>query len=206
VFILLFWVGLVGFTAMTLLGFVHFGGHKGATGGRHAPAHHHGAGAKAGHHGKIATGDATSNPFLSFWSNVSPLDIFSLALGAGAAGILLHNALKSTELDLAAIATAILFTFAIVRPLMNAIAHFASRPSEGLEGMVAKTAVAVTKFDGQGRGLVRVTLDGQNVQVLAHLEAEEIERGTLVAKGDAVTIIEVDKKKNTCLVTRELSA
>jgi hypothetical protein len=140
----------------------------------------------------------------NFW--VSPLDLFSLALGGGATGLLLQSVLAATALPFASVLGAIVFCVGIVRPLISTLSNFASRPSQGLEGMVAKGAVAATKFDRKGRGLVTLTLDGQNIQVLALLEPDEVDRGVLVAKGDPVTIIQVDSTRNTCRVTRELAA
>jgi len=88
---------------------------------------------------------------------------------------------------------------------MNKMLGFASDPCEGLEGAVAKGAIAATRFDQTGRGLVKLTVDGQTVQVLATLDQDELARGISVAQGDSLTVLDVDPKRNTCRVTREMA-
>lgn len=246
-FVILFFVGIVGFIAMTVLGFVHVGGgHHSIGGGNHAIGHGgHGVGhgighvtghglaahsgihaavpspssptagqpANVGHQGGMKAGGAVTSALESanqlaapWWAAVSPLDLFSLSLGAGAVGILLQPYLHSTALGFASAGGALFVTFGIIRPIIGALTGFASRPSAGLEGMVAKEATAATKFDSTGKGLIAVTVDGQIVQVLAMLERAEHSNGIKVKKGDCVTITEVDTSRNTCRVTRELSA
>jgi hypothetical protein len=246
-FVILFFVGIVGFIAMTILGFVHVGGgHHAVDGGTHAIGHGghgvghgiaHGSGhalgtdsgmhsvahsssaptaghqANGGHavvtkaSGEISSALESNNQMTApWWAAVSPLDLFSLSMGAGATGILLQPYLHPTALGLASAGGALLVTFGIIRPLIGALTRFASRPSEGLEGMIAKEATAATKFDSTGKGLIAVTLDGQIIQVLATLERAEHSNGIQVKKGDCVTITEVDTSRNTCRVTRELSA
>ncbi|AIE87812.1 hypothetical protein [Fimbriimonas ginsengisoli] len=143
---------------------------------------------------------------VSRWLAISPLDLFSFALGAGAAGILLKGLVAAAMLPWFAVLGALVFNFALVKPIIGLMARFAAPPSEGLEGLVAKSGVAAMRFDRDGRGLVCLTLDGASVQVLATLDPDERARGVLVAKGDPVTVIEVDSARNTCLVTRELGA
>lgn len=140
------------------------------------------------------------------WWLISPLDIFSLSLGAGGVGLIGERKVDANLLILLAIVGALVFDLAVIKPIINFVARFASPPSEGLEGMVAQSGVAVTKFDEKGRGLVKLILDGQEVQVLASLDDDELIRGVSVRRGDTVTILEVDPNRNTCRVTRELAA
>lgn len=259
-YLLLFLVGLIGFTAMTALGFLsqgHGGNQNGGNG--HSPLGGHGHG--AGGHGAISHGHGASGTLhqgpahglpahhtpahlqhpvdsmpvppqpslgplgpkgghghhaprlhgkgggkgLSRWFAISPLDLFSFSFGAGAVGILLKTAVGPNLLPWFALIGALVFNFGLVKPIMGAFMRFATTPSEGLEGSVAKAGVAMTRFDKDGRGLVCLTLDGASVQVLATLDRDEIERGVTVAKGDPVTILEVDSIRNTCRVTRELA-
>lgn len=93
----------------------------------------------------------------------------------------------------------------MVKPLMGFLLGFASNPSEGAEALVSRPAEAITKFDEQGRGLVRLTLDGQHVQLLATLESDETTKGVTVSKGDELIVLEVDPHRNVCRVTRELT-
>ena len=74
-----------------------------------------------------------------------------------------------------------------------------------MEGAVAGTAEVITNFDHTGKGLVKVNMDGQIVQLLARLEPAEVAKGVAVNKGDQVVLTEVNAKASTCTVTRELS-
>lgn len=202
---LLLLVGFLGFVAMAGAGFLHSGhGHRAAGGDCHhnftsvKPLHQH---ASSGAHHPVKAFKGKSG--YSWWV-ITPLDLFAMSLGAGAAGTLLQKTLEPGPLVAAAVSGAALFNFGIVKPLMSALLKFASRESHGLEGSVAHPAEAATRFDDHGRGLVRLSLDGQIVQLLATLESEEQARGVQVAKGDSVTIVEVDASRNTCRVTREL--
>jgi len=176
-------------------GHVRLGGH-GHHGGHH---HHHGAAHGKGHHGAFKVKSLKS------WFALSPLDIFSYALGAGAVGILFGHTVSPAILPFLAALGALVFNFAIVKTIISGLLRFATQPSEGLEGMVAHPAEAITRFDESGRGLVRLCLDGQNVQLLATLDSTERDNGVHVSKGDRVLVTEVDPVRNTCRVTRELA-
>jgi hypothetical protein len=93
----------------------------------------------------------------------------------------------------------------VIRPIFRFAMKFVSKESEGLEGMVAATGEALTRFDERGMGMVRVIMEGQIVQLLATLEPSELAAGVTVKKGDSLVLLNVDSKKNTCCVTRELS-
>lgn len=216
VYALLFLLGFFGFVGMAGLSFLHSGhdahtGNHGSTGEalgslkalqhaqgarvHHAHGHHHGQGGA-----KLAK--ARFRP----WWAISPFDIFAYCTGAGAAGELLRHSLSPGATIAAAVVGALAFNFGLAKPLLNSLLRFESRQSDGLEGSVAHQAEALTRFDAQGRGLVRLALDGQIVQVLAHLDSEERGRGVTVAKGDALLVLDVDATRNTCRVTRELAS
>jgi len=209
VYLLLLLIGSIGFVAMALLGFSHggaghmhhaFGGH-----GTHAalPTSHGGA---AGHSTSLAKGGADGRgSSLASWFMVSPLDIFSLCLGFGVAGLAFQTLVGASILPWIAVAGALLFNLAVVRPFLKFTMRFVSKPSEGLEGIVGHTALAVTRFDSEGRGLIKVSMDEQSVQLLAILDPAELHRGVNVCKDDEVVVVEVDTVKNSCRVTRELS-
>jgi hypothetical protein len=181
----------------------------------HAPGLSHGA-AGSGHSlqvsGKVAKlpakggqGGQSSSPFSMVLSTLSPVNIFSLALGYGATGILLTPFVAYPGSVLCAIAGGVVFNYAMVQPLMRYLAGFATKPSEGIEGSVFQEAEAITGFDKDGRGIVRLTMDGQHVQLLATLDLLEVEKGIHVKKGEKVLITEVDSVRNSCRVTRELA-
>jgi VCBS repeat-containing protein len=62
-------------------------------------------------------------------------------------------------------------------------------------------ATAVTGFDAQGQGLVSIILDGQIVQLLGTLRPEDRQLGVRVRAGDALTVEDVDGKRNQCTVS-----
>ena len=167
------------------------GGHAGASHGGHAGHSHAG-------HGHAGSGRASS----PLWTLLSPLAFFSLCLGAGATGLLL----KHLHLPLGLVVGAVLlggavFYGLIIRPLWNVLFRFASTPSTSLAGTVAHEAEALTRFDAAGKGLVRVTVDGQLVRIIATLEPEDRAEGA-VRPGDRLTITSVDGHTNSCHVTR----
>ena len=82
----------------------------------------------------------------------------------------------------------LLFYGLIVRPLWGLVFQFASTPARALEGSVAGVAEALTRFDASGKGLVRLTVDGQLVRVLAYLESDERGQARLVKPGDTLTV------------------
>jgi hypothetical protein len=137
---------------------------------------------------------------------LSPIDIFSYALGFGAAGLLLQNAIHGSTLIAVAIVAAILFNLVLIHPAMNLAMRFASKESKGLEGAVSSEAEACGQFDAQGRGIIQLKLDGQIIQLLATLDQDELHRGVSVCRGDKVIILEVDGAKNQCRVSKDLAA
>lgn len=197
----LFLIGLLGLLALALLGAAH-GGHDAAHGHM---GHAHGGHSAHGHqsHGDAQRGEQGHSPrdLSALWALLSPLTLFSLCLGIGATGLLLkplHWAMLSTAL--AAAGGGLAFYGLIVRPLWGLIFQFASTPSRALEGTVAQTAEALTRFDERGRGLVRLTIDGQLVRVLAVLEPEDRAAGAL--PGEKLLVTAVDGRTNSCRVSR----
>ena len=67
---------------------------------------------------------------------------------------------------------------------------------------MASEAVAMGRFNPEGQGIVRVTVDGAYVRLLAHLESDDREKGIAVTSGDKLVVTSVDEKRNTCYVTR----
>lgn len=225
-------VGVLGLFAMVLMGMVH--GHGGDGHGHagngahghtdfghgHADFGHAHVGAAHGHadfghgHAGGTHGGGSENQTQTSvhagpkvgrnWFAVSPLDLFSMALGAGAVGMALQTMLFVAPLAACAVAGGLAFDFLLVKPLIKFIFKFSSKPSEGLEGMIASPAEAISGFDASGMGLVKLTMDGEIVQLLAQLEKSEHSQGIKVHKGDQVIITEVDAQRGSCRVTREL--
>ncbi|HWA84311.1 MAG TPA: hypothetical protein VG820_12785 [Fimbriimonadaceae bacterium] len=221
---LLLLIGGIGFLAMAAMGMMHGGGgghgHSGGHGGLshgHGPAlahghgpglvHGHGAG-HAGHLAKVGGGIARGGGQLArsgvntLLSLLSPMDLFAMAAGAGATGLLLQGVLAPHLLPWAAVAGALAAEFLLLKPAFALLRKFVTNPSEGIEGSVDMTAQAITRFDAEGKGLVQFTLDEQIVQLLAVLEPAELELGEGVSKGDQVTVVSVDPKRNRCVVSK----
>ena len=218
VYEILLLVGGIGLLAQLAFGFMHAGGHGGHAGvhagNGHAGAHtavHQGHTATHGnvahshsdHHGEQHNDSKGSGSLL--WLNlISPLNLFSVALGAGLIGLVLRNRLENPVLvAVAAAIGGILFFSLLVSPLKSFILKFASKPAETLTGAVAQQVEAVSRFDKQGRGLVQAVVDGQVVQVLAHLESEDRQpQAATIAPGERLVVTAVDASKNVVHVTR----
>lgn len=214
IFELMLIVGVLGFAAMSLLGAMHGGGvHHGGGhfGGHFGGGHGHGlAGHSAISHSGAhlpahAHGGAKSAKGVNLWYLPSLPDIFTMAVGFGATGLLIGTAVAGAWVIPLSIAGGIVLNFVIVRPVTNALMLFAAKPTEGLEGSIAATGEALTNFDRGGKGLVRLKLDNQIVQLLAQLDDAEVANGSTVSKGDEVVVTAVDSHSGTCRVTRELS-
>jgi translation initiation factor IF-1 len=187
----------------------------------HAPAHHgHAAHGHAQHgsaqHGSAQHGSAqhagaahTETTFgdlatRAAWSLLSPRVVFSLLVGFGATGLLLgHVDGVPGWLRLAlAVIGGLAFERLAVGPLWNALFGFASHPATMLEQVLFDEVQAVSGFDQRGQGLVALELDGQVVQVLATLRADDRAAGVRVRAGDRVRVEEVDVERHRCVVTR----
>ena len=190
-------LGAAGLGIMGLSGFAHsVGGHHGA----HAPhsphTGHHGASARGGMRG----GSGRAGGTRALWALLSPRPIFSILVGFGAVGLILHPFVPDAFLFALAALGGMLFEFGITRPLWNFLFRFESAPAMTLESCVGDEARAATSFDAKGDGLVALELDGQVVQLLGSLSREDREAGIRVRAGDLVRIDEVDAERNRCTV------
>ena len=79
--------------------------------------------------------------------------------------------------------------------------RFASTPASTLESAVTDEATAVTSFDQNGQGIVSLEVDGQVVQILATLHADDRLLPTRVRAGQRVRIEDVNVAKNSCTVS-----
>jgi hypothetical protein len=132
---------------------------------------------------------------------LSPITLFSLALGAGATGTILRSfGLSTAAAALPSAFGAWFFYAAILRPLRNFVFGFASRPAQSLEGALLQQAEVVTSFNERGEGLVRLTVDGQSVDVLARLQ--DAGPGVRVRRGQRVLVEDVDTHRNMVRVSR----
>ena len=190
IYLTLLTIGIVGLGIVTLLGGGH-GGHI-AHAGNHSGTHDAG--------GNTAHG--SSRALSAFWSIVSPVSLFSLCLGAGAAGLLLKHLHEANAITTGgAFLGAIVFYALITRPLSSFLMQFASRPSQALEGSIASTADAMGPFDSQGRGMIQLVVDGEIIRVLATLDHEDLSLGGNIRKGEKLLVTSVDAKRNRCQVT-----
>ncbi len=181
----------------------HFPGHGGASHGGHHTAAQHGHSHAQHHRGDHVDSNPTGT---NWWSYLNPLDIFAYAIGVGMTGLLLQHVLANSALYFALAAGAIIFCWAIVKPLMGVLMKFASNPSEGLESMVSKPCEAASNFDSNGRGLVKMTIDGEIIQLLGILDSTELESLGSVLVGDRLLIVQIDSKRNQCRVIKTADA
>ena len=179
----------------------HGHGHHGH-GAHHAP--HHDARHAVPHlgvHTEATFGDLATR---AAWSLLSPRVLFSLLVGFGAVGMLLGHvaALPALARLTIALAGGIAFETLLVGPSWNLLFRFASRPATTLEQALFDEVPAVSGFDARGQGLVALEIDGQIVQVLATLRADDRAAGVRVRAGDRVRVEEVDAERHRCVVTR----
>ncbi len=133
---------------------------------------------------------------------LSPMTLFSVALGAGATGVLLRDQYTPILTAFLALLAGFALFLLVVRPVTRFAQRFITDPATTLAGAVATEAVAQNRFDGIGRGIVSVTIDGQIVRLLAHLERDDFARGVGVAPGERLVVTQIDEAKNSCHVTK----
>jgi hypothetical protein len=169
----------------------HGGSHSHHTSGRHDSSNHH-------------SPERISGRNLSLLLSLfSPLTFFSVCLGVGATGLLLkHWHLAESIAVIFALIGGTLFYGALIRPLTALILNFASTPSKALEGAIAQPAEVLSHFDSSGKGLVRLTVDGQVVSILATLEDNDRPIASQILPGDRLVVTSIDGRSNACKVAR----
>jgi translation initiation factor IF-1 len=203
-------LGGAGLGAMALSGVGHHGhagdhaGHDagdvslGAHAGHGGHAGHAGVPGGAAHQGAHAAAHGIGGKALGVL--LAPRVWFAFLVGFGAAGLLLRDLAAGWALAALAVLGGVAFEALVVRPLWNFLFRFASRPALTLESTLMDEARAASGFDRAGHGLVAVELDGQVVQVLGTLRAEDRALGVRVRAGDRVRIEDVDAARNRCTV------
>lgn len=172
----------------------HAGSHDASHAGSHDLSHAPSHASQHAHHHDSAVGKL-------LWSFASPRVWFSVLLGMGLAGRATRGFFDAGPmLFVAALGLGLLFEGIIVRPLWNLAFKFASKPALTLESCVEDEATAVTAFDRNGQGIILVDLDGQMVQLLATLRADDRALGAAVRAGDRVRIADVDAARNSATV------
>jgi hypothetical protein len=144
-----------------------------------------------------ASGDLKS----TLLSLASPRALFSLLIGFGLTGIVLRPVASGVALFAIAAGGAVVFERALVRPLWDFLFRFASNPAVTLEGSVMSEGHAASSFDDNGQGLVAIEVDGQVVQCLGTLQADDRALGVRVHAGDVVRVEDVDPVRNRCTVS-----
>jgi len=185
-------LGVTGLAVMALLGFGHDVGLHG--GGPDLAQGHGGHHVGDGHgHGESAFGRLTAL--------LSPRLLFSFLVGVGATGILARSFLVEPLLLGAALLGGVGFEKILIGPIWKFLFRFESRPALTLGSAILEEAEAVTDFDAEGQGLIKLELDGQVVQLLGTLTAEARAAGHRIRRGDRLRIEEVDDARNSCLVS-----
>jgi hypothetical protein len=210
-------LGGTGLAAMAIGGLSHLGhagqghtGHAGHGGHAHGGSGHGGHG-HAGHahtaemhagHAHAASAHAApahDAPAQLFFSLLSPRVLFAMLVGFGAGG-LLASPLGEPWRAGAAVLAAAAFEGLLVGPLWRMLFRFESSPAATLESTIEDDARAVMGFDANGQGLVALDVDGQIVQLLATLTAEDRARGARVRSGDLVRVSSIDAARHRCTV------
>jgi hypothetical protein len=208
-------LGATGLAAMAIGGVANIGhaGHGHAGPGQGGTGHGHAGDAYAGHahtaemqagqaHG-ASTHVAPAHPAPAhtgwFFSLLSPRVLFALLIGFGAGG-LLASPLGEPWRAGAAVLAAAAFEGLFVGPLWRMLFRFESSPAATLESAIEDDARAVMGFDANGQGLVALDVDGQVVQLLATLTAEDRARGARVRSGDLVRVSSIDAARHRCTV------
>lgn len=213
-------LGTTGLAAMAIGGLAHVGhvGHGGHAGhGGDAGHGGHGHGTHAGHAGhaghghaghahtaELQAGHASPAPAHSAPASIisslfSPRVLFALLVGFGAGG-LLASPLGEPWRAGAAVLAAAGFEGLLVGPIWRMLFRFESSPAATLESTIEDDARAVMGFDANGQGLVALDVDGQVVQLLATLSADDRARGVRVRSGDLVRVSSIDAARNRCTV------
>ena len=189
-------LGAAGLGIMGLSGFAHtVGGHHGAHASPSSHTGHHAVSARAG--ARSGGGRVGGR---ALWALLSPRPVFSILVGFGAVGLVLHSILPGAALFAVAALGGLAFEFGLMRPLWNFLFRFESAPALTLESCIGDEARAATSFDAKGNGLVVLELDGQVVQVLGSLRREDREAVVRVRAGDPVRIDDIDAQRNRCTV------
>lgn len=186
--------GAIGLGAMAIGGLSH-GGHSGHGNGGHAGHAGHDTHAGHAHHGEHG-----ANSGWSWTSLLSPRLLFSAMVGFGAGGIAAAPLGEPFQIA-AALVAAVAFEALLVGPLWRFLFRFESRAAATLDSAIEDEARAVTGFDAAGNGLVAVDVDGQIIQLLATLSADDRALGVRVRTGDLVRIAEIDSARGRCTVT-----
>lgn len=187
-------LGVTGLAVMALLGFGHHGGDQGGHLGHHGGDH----GDSPLGHGHTGHGDAALGRLTAL---LSPRVLFSFLVGVGAAGLIARPFLFEPVTALAALVGGVVFERWLVGPIWRFMFRFESRPAMMLESVVMEEAEAMTDFDANGQGLIRLELDGQVVQLLGTLTAEDLAGPRRIRRGDVLRIEDFDAARNRCTVS-----
>ena len=172
-------------------GQVHGGSHGASQAASHGVSH----GAHQGAHANTGGGVGAAVASL-----MSPRVLFTVCLGIGATGLAVRPVLGGLPLFLAALAGGIVLERLIVAPIWALAFRFESRPALTLESSVDGEATVVSTFDANGQGLIAIEVDGQVMQVLGTLRADDRAIAGRIAVGTRVRIEAVDAGRNRCTV------
>lgn len=202
-------LGGTGLVAMAATGLAH-AGHDGTSGGSHATGVTHAGPTHAGPthgghthtaHAHVGHAHSAGGIKSALLSLASPRVLFSLLVGFGLTGVIARPFLGGALLAILAVGGALLFESALVRPLWRFLFRFASNPAMTLESSLMSEARAASGFDDNGQGLISVEVDGQIVQCLGTLRADDRSLGVRVRAGDVLRVEEVDAARSRCIVS-----
>ena len=192
--------------ALCGLGFHHIGirpvgGHSvHAAPGAHIPPSAHPTGPHSSGH-KIAGNQSSRDLVSGLLTWLSPAYICGAIIGFGATGTLVSPIFQGWLQLTAALVGAYIICFFCIRPLLTGVQKWASLPAKTLSDALLENGTAVTDFDAKGYGLVRLSLDGQVVQLLGQLAPEELP-GARVRSGETLFVRSIDPGRQRCVVCR----
>jgi hypothetical protein len=166
-------------------------GHKG-----HLSSNHHSL-----ERSSAASNGSWTFSILTWLGWFSPLYLCGAVIGFGVTGVLVGHLFQGCALFCARSFGGLLHTYICIRPLISGILMWASRPARALGDAVLEIGIAVTNFDANGYGMVRLSLDGQIVQLLGFLVPEESTE-LRVSAGERLFIRSVDSVRQRCRVSR----
>jgi len=211
--------GFVALVAFGLCGagFHHFATHHGPGGSvGHVPASHVNNGPSP-HHGAVNHGDpdahpdgdhgSGSAPVFGWLAWFSPLYVCGMIMGFGLTGLVVARVVhvQGWPCFVLALVGGYLAGSFCIRPLASGVLRWASNPAKTLGAAVLETGTAATDFDEHGYGMVRLSLNGQVVQLLGQLMPEE-QGDPRVSSGETLLIRSVDTARQRCVVCRHTPA
>jgi hypothetical protein len=202
IFLALLIIGMTGLVFMAIPAFTHHGGgHEIAHDVHLHVGHGHVPHAHGGHEAHLHHSTEHGGTGHGTWGGLvpSPRTLFSLLALYGAFGQAIEHLTPLSLWGAAGVSLlpTYLFERFVVTPLWYYLLSFSAPPTPELESLAQETAEATTLFT-KGKGMVKVTRDGREVQFLAELVEEQ--NTYPVQIGEKLTVEAVDATRERLTV------